>query len=236
MIAVDRRIPGEDRVAAPIRDGGTPDYERLADQRIVEKLRSCGFDGPEWRVLACALMEYGYTVLVVWACKGTLGQHAARHRGLGGARVPINLQLDADEAHALATEVVLVAREKFRTRSLPRWRPTGGASLRSYFIGRCLMELGDVYRVWYAREVRPLPIDHTRIDDGRYGARPDEEAVAMVLTDRMLDRDPDLCRALQLQAQGYKLEEIAEEMGSTADGVRSQIYRGRQRYKKEDPR
>ncbi|MGH9212846.1 MAG: RNA polymerase sigma factor [Acidimicrobiales bacterium] len=144
------------------------------------------------------------------------------------------MKLDEDEAHALASDVLLVALEKFRTRSLPRWRPSGGASLRSYFIGRCLMELADVYAAWHDRELRPLPIDGTYVDDGRYDVRPDEQAEAKVLTDQLLDRDPDLYRVLQLQDEGYTLEEIATRMGRTRAAVRSQLYRGRLRSGKED--
>jgi hypothetical protein len=179
-------------------------------------------------------MEYGYTVLVVWGCTGTLGRRVARHGGAGRSRVPIDLRLDKDQAHALATEVLIVARERFRTKSLPRWRPSGGASLRSYFIGRCLIDLPDVYQGWHTREVRPLPVDATWVDDGRYGTRPDEQAEAHVLADRVLDLDPDLCCALRLQAQGQGLREIAEIVGSTPAAVRSQMYRARQRIRKED--
>jgi DNA-directed RNA polymerase specialized sigma24 family protein len=90
-----------------------------------------------------------------------------------------------------------------------------------------------VYAAWYDREVRPLPVDDNYVDDGRYDARPDEQAEASVLIGKMLDRDPDLCRALQLQSEGYSLEEIALMVGTTPAAVRSQFHRGRRRLGKE---
>jgi DNA-directed RNA polymerase specialized sigma24 family protein len=215
--------------------GAAPEAERLADARIVEKLRECGFDGPEWRAVAAGLMEYGYTILVVWACTGTLGRHAADHGGVSGSRVPVDLRLDEDEARSLAAEVLLVAVERFRERSLPRWSAGGGASLRTWFVGRCLMELADVHRAWRNRELPLEPVGITCVDDGRHGDRPDEQAEARVELERLLTRDPDLCRAVRLQIAGYKLEEIAKMMGTTPAGVRSQIYRGRRRIEKEGP-
>lgn len=201
--------------------------ERLADARIVAKLRECGYDGPEWQVLADALMAYGYSVLSIWGASGMLACHAAEHGGVSGRRVPPGLRLDADQAHALAAEVVITAVDRFRTHSLPHWTLEGGATLRSWFIGRCLMELADVHARWRAREVRPLPVEAITVDDGRHGPRPDEQAEARVLLDQLLRVDPDLCRAVRMQEAGYDLTTIARVLGTTPAGARSRMYRSR---------
>jgi DNA-directed RNA polymerase specialized sigma24 family protein len=210
--------------------------ERMADELIVERLRRTGFvDGPEWRLLACALVEYGYVVLVVWGCNGSLGRHAARYGGVSGRRVPADLWLDESDAQALAAEVLLVATDKFRTSSLPRWKPTGGASLKTFFIGRCMMELADVYLAWHNREQRPLPLGHSCVDDGRHQNRSEDVVEARIMIDQLLDHDPGLREMLLLQADGYTLAEIAKRLGASESSVRSRIHRGRrQLYRKED--
>jgi DNA-directed RNA polymerase specialized sigma24 family protein len=141
------------------------------------------------------------------------------------------VRLDQDDSQALAAEVLMVAIEKFRTKSLRTWSSTGGASLRAYFIGCCLLVVGQVYDVWYRRERRPFLLDPGNVDDGRNGHRPDEEAEASVLVDQLLADDPDLRRVLELQDQGYSLEEIAGNLGTTPAGLKSRKYRARQKLR-----
>lgn len=204
--------------------------ERVADAQIVTKLREEGFDrsSPSWRALASALAEYGYAVLVAWGVTGVLGRHAAAFGGVSGRRVPPHLRLDEDEAQSLTTEVLVVALERFRSKSLSTWSPSGGASLRTFFIGRCLMELGDVYERWHRLERRPYPVERL-VDDGRFGARPDEQAEARMLADELLDRDPFLRAVLELQTAGYTIVEIAEALGTTPPALRTVTHRRRRR-------
>jgi DNA-directed RNA polymerase specialized sigma24 family protein len=204
----------------------------LADQMIVERLREVDFDDrhPLWRELAEALAEYGLAVLVAWGVTGCLLGHVARHGGVSASKAPRSLRLNQDDAEALATEILMKALPNFRSKSLKVWRPTGGASLKTFFIGRCLMEFTGVYGPWYRREKRPHPVAPV-IDDGRQGSRPDLQAEARVLTDQILDRDPVLPRFLELQAEGYELSEIAEQEGTTTDAVRSKLHRSRKKVK-----
>jgi DNA-directed RNA polymerase specialized sigma24 family protein len=202
--------------------------ERMVELQIVEALRRAEFDrsSPAWRGFATALTEYGYAVLVAWGVTGALAVHAARHGGVSRTRVPSTLRLDEDESRALATEVLIVALEKFRTRSLATWSPAGGASLKTFFIGRCLMELADVYHAWDRRERRPYDVEQL-IDDGRHGPRPDEEAEARVLTDHLLGEDPILRSAFELRGAGYGLGEIAKRLEMSRASVTSRMYRFR---------
>jgi DNA-directed RNA polymerase specialized sigma24 family protein len=205
--------------------------ERLADLRIVESLRRVDFNPMswEWRTFEAALIEYGYTVLVTWGVTGALAGHAARHGGVSRRRVPTDLRLNEDDARALATEILIVAIEKFRTKSLPRWSPAGGASLKTFFVGRCLMELADVYSAWRRREECGDGLDPAQVDEWRYGPSVAEQAEARVLTDQLLDGDPDLRTAFELQTAGYELEEIARRLGTTGGRLKSRMYRFRKR-------
>ena len=210
------------------------DDRHAADRAIVQRLRDVGYDKDSriWRELADRLVRYALPVLVAWGVSGKLGARAARFPG--GRRVPVGLVLDPDDACALAHEVLIVSLEKFRTRSLTTWDPARGASLTSYFVGRCLYDLPDAFAAWDRRERQPLPVDRC-VDDGRFGPNPDEEAEARVLVDEVLDNDPELRKVLELQEAGYSLAEIAEALGETVDALRSRTFRARQRIRKEVP-
>lgn len=216
--------------------GATLD-EGQAEAEIVRRLLAAGVDGddfndadPEWRQLATRLIKYGYPVLVAWGVTGELPKKVESVALYGGRRLPE--ELNKDDAHALAVEVLEVAIKKFRTSSLRTWSPTGGATLHSYFIGCCLLVAGQAYEGWYRRERRPLPLDLRFVDDGRDGRRPDEAAEASVLVDQLLAGDPVLRRVLELQGQGYSLDEIAGNLGTTSKRLKSRTYRARQRIQK----
>jgi hypothetical protein len=205
--------------------------ERMAEVQIVARLQATGFDpvSRDWKAFAAALVEYGYAVLVAWGVTGELAVRVAVHGGVSKARVPANLRLNEDDARGLAADVLMVSIDKFRAKSLTQWSPDGGASLKTFFIGRCLLELADVYQRWYRLERRRPPLD-PRVDDGRFGCRPDVQAEARVITDQLLgDEEAKLRRILERQGDGYEIAEIAEELGTTPASVRSTLYRGRHR-------
>ena len=109
-------------------------------------------------------------------------------------------------------ELITTSVEAFRTRTLMNpsrtWRPTGGASLKTYFIGRCLMEFPDTYVRWRRAEEASLGRTDALVDDGRHVDDPAGHAVASVRVDELLD--PVTRAMFELQKRGYKLQEIAE--------------------------
>lgn len=197
--------------------------ERIADQEIVLTLQLTGFDpaSPEWQTLARALAEYGYSVFTGWGLTGALRRMAAKHgrSGVAGlAKIPEGLRLERDDALTLAADVTTVSVEAFRTKTLmdPRrtWSPTGGASLKTYFIGRALMELPDVYQRWErgGRDVIDL---RGQVDDGRHSDDPAHHAVASATLTEIAGTDPDTVAMFELQQQGYEIAEIAELLSTT---------------------
>lgn len=210
-----------------------------ADHEIVLELQLSGFDPDTeaWREFATVLAEYGYSVFKGWFITGAARQIAAGHAGGRGVRglgkLPDALQLDADDAHALAAELVEVAIEAFRSKTLlhsdpgKRWSPTGGASLKTFFVGRCLMELPDAYVKWHRRERRALraPDDH---HDGE-GRR----AAAERLDEVFAGTDPLVRAMFELHDQKYTYDEIADMLSAgtgrsiTANKVRTDMSRFR---------
>lgn len=226
----------------------------LGDAELVSQLQWVGFDPEtaEWRKMARTLAEYGYAVFKGWAYSGSLHRMAANHssgKGVYGyQRIPETLQLRGDDAHALVAELMITSIEAFRRKTLmhpdpaKRWRPTGGASLRTFFVGRCLMELPDVYAKWARSEARAAAeleryadlVD--RDSKGEYSADPGEQAIASARVDEVLggvgDSDGEARTMFLLQQEGYSLIEIAEMLQAagieaTEASVRSRMSRVR---------
>lgn len=210
--------------------------ERLADARIVRKLQEVGVDpdSREWRLVSAALIEYGVAVIIAWAGTGKLRQRAIERGVRGAVRAP-GIRIRGEQAETLALDVVIAAVRAFRNKGLSRWRPDGGASLKTYFIGRCLMELPDVYQAWRSKEIDDLPTDpYLTIDDGRHGPCPAATAEAHVLLDEIFEQDLVIRKAFELQQWGYSLEEIAAILDTpnapmTVPALRTRMYRLRTR-------
>lgn len=225
--------------------------QRLVEQEIVLDLQLQGFDtsSPEWEVFASALAEYGYSVFKGWLISGVVYQMAAQHRGgrgvFGLKKIPEGLSLRPDDAHAVAAELVIRAIAAFREKTLmnpnpaKRWRADGGASIKTFFVGRCLMELPDVFQRWareenrFAKqgaryavlEVEERPGDH--IDTESAGSAGVELAGIRQAIDRMT------MAMFELQMAGFSYDEIAEMLSSvegftvTTAQIRSRMSRAR---------
>jgi DNA-directed RNA polymerase specialized sigma24 family protein len=232
-----------------------PDVREIdADVEIVARLERQGFDDScdDWVKLSGELIKYGYSVLIGALRAPGVAYRMARRHGVDGvrglAKLPEDLWLDDDSARDVAIRVLGKALPRFhRTLRAGDWSPTGGASLRTFFYGRCLMELPDAYQWWrqrhpdqYGRENYMDPAALEAVDnhvDGMFRSRESDPAdviVSAVISEAALQRLPADKRAMfELQAAGYSYEEIAN-MSARAGGsydtvgkVRTALYRAR---------
>lgn len=112
------------------------------------------------------------------------------------------------------------------------WRANGGASLKTYFIGRCLMEFPDAYLRW-RRSERPsgnVNLCDAVADDGRHADDPADLAVASARIDELLNVETRVM--FELQQRGYSLAEVAEMLTDaghphTEASVRTRMSRAR---------
>lgn len=92
--------------------------------------------------------------MIAWIKKGLiLGR--CRQRGYGGLREPpVGAFARDDVADELAGETVAKAPSPLRDDVLMkgRWDPTRGATIKTYFIGQCLIRFPNIYRSWLANE------------------------------------------------------------------------------------
>ena len=204
--------------------------QRLWDNEIVLQLQLQAYDTstPEWEEFASTMAAYGYSVLKGWLISGVLYRMAANHggRGVRGlSKIPETLRLGPDDAHALAADVVVVAIDQFRSKTLmhprpeKRWTPTGGASLKTFFIGRCLMEFPDTYLRWRREEGLEIA-RYAALEDSDLPVDLADPAVTATRSARLDESfaygEPMVRVMFELQDEGYSYEEIAEML--TGDG------------------
>lgn len=211
------------------------EYERrlAADQTLVLDLQWDGFAGPRWEALASALAEYGWQVVTSWIITGEIFVKC-RQKRLAGA-VPTEFQRERAKADVeeLAQATVAFAIIAFRDRVLKPnlWNAAGGATLKTFFIGQCLIQFVLVFRTW-ARSVRPM--EPWEALDGHVdcSARSDPAACAIDRLEiaRGLKgvRDRVTRSILVLSALGYAHDEIAELLQlPSAKAVEARLYRHR---------
>jgi DNA-directed RNA polymerase specialized sigma24 family protein len=211
------------------------------DRKIVESL--IGDDVPEERFtkLSSRLMGYAWPILLKWMNTGEIFELCKR------ARKP--LRQDAamvwtdDDRRGMATETVIVAWEYFRATALTKggWKPGGGASLQTYFVGACILRFADVYGKWRRAHLLDRAMDELPTDEDKVLAlshnRPPDPCQQAVIQDevRRLIRpmDDQLRQLVGLQAIGYSQREAAEQIGITAKAAERRLARYRNRLDRQ---
>jgi DNA-directed RNA polymerase specialized sigma24 family protein len=138
-------------------------------------------------------------------------------------------------------ETVAKALYHFRTDVLlkKKWDYRKGASLRTYFVGQCLIRFANVYRRWLANEMRnrpPLRADETELLERDSKAKsPADEAADWAIAREALARvrDPRVRRAMILRAVGRSHGEIAIELEVTERAVERMLANQRDRFRRE---
>ncbi|MEV0322984.1 RNA polymerase sigma factor [Streptomyces sp. NPDC050658] len=188
----------------------------------------------EWDRLNDTLARYGYSVLRAWIGDGTVFSRidALLHIRLAPS---MDLRDDPDAAAELAGLTVAVAIPAFRDQLEhgSSWDPRRGASLRTYFIGQCLMRFPNEYRRWL-REHRagacltPAAVHTPDLPDPHPGP---DQAVALHLDAlSVLAKAPVRTRtALAHVAVGYSHREVASRLNTTPKSVEMLLRRHRKR-------
>lgn len=239
VAALQRTLDGaEDKALAAA-------VERASEAEIILVLQLQNFDPStdEWQTLQNALIEYGYGVFMPWTMAGVVRRMASQHAGGRGVygleKVPEALRLEHDDAHELVADLVATAVESFRTKTLmdkrKTWKPTGGASIKTYFVGRIFMELPAAYVRWKLQH-RSLGINLDELEE-RHHVHTENDALDAVEVEELIDGDVKTMFELQ-QGAGMTLVEIAESLSTTTGktwtegAVRSAMTRARRRARR----
>lgn len=210
----------------------------LADAKLISHLQWSGFQGADYDWFAEELARYGLAVLRSWMFTGVIFERL-KEKGYGPLPPLAASGWDADDRDGLAHLTIALALRKFReTVLIPhRWDHTKGATLKTFFIGQCLMRFPNFYRSWHLEVTeRPQHRDLDDIDPGKMVDRVGVEYRAVQADEltRGLQRLPDhrTRQVLVLLAQGYQQNEIAERLGTTRKAIEGILSRHRKRLQR----
>lgn len=213
----------------------------LADARLIDRLQWSGFQGPEYDRFAEELARYGLAVLSSWMYKGTIFERV-KARGFGALPPLPEPGWDIDDRDGLAHLTVAVALQKFREQVLltHRWDHTKGATLKTFFIGQCLIRFANHYRDWHRETTKhhqhrgPNEIDPDQVIDR---SSVEHHAVQRDEVERALAQLPERTQqALVLYAEGHPQEDIAQRLGISLKALESIFSRHRKRMtKRKEP-
>ena len=129
--------------------------DRLSeDFKWINDLALAGFEGAQWEFFAEELAKYGMGVIGGWMRTGVIWVRC-RDRGFGGLPA-LSRPFTQDEIEELTGETVAKALNHFKFDVLMKrkWDYRRGASLRTYFVGQCMIRFANIYRRWWGNEVR----------------------------------------------------------------------------------
>ncbi len=212
------RSPGD---SEPIRRAASRHLDRLlGDSDLLLRLQLSGFADDQWEPVAQEFARYGLGVMEPWIASGRVFAKVRERTGYRIAAPPDGI--DDDGANELAVDTVVRSLRSFLDNVLKqgKWDPARGASLKTFFIGQCLLQFPNVYKRWTRERARWNPIvlegDQDVLDRRAGTSEPaDRPLLSRAGAAQALDTltTDNARRAFALQDMGYTLDEIARELG-----------------------
>ncbi|GAC1386325.1 MAG: Fis family transcriptional regulator [Marmoricola sp.] len=211
--------------------------DRLSgDVDLVTDMALEGYVGPVWEHFANELTKYALAVFRSWLATGSIYRHCA-DKGRPVKR--LHRDFTDDEVEGLADETVAEALYRFRTTVLMtnKWDSRRGATLRTFFIGQCLLRFPNIYSTFRRDVIRNghEPTDDLRplMDLRNMSPGPERHVVPHLTSMAALEsvKSPKVRRAMIMRADGWSNADIAEEFGTTEKGVERMLANERQRLR-----
>ncbi|PVW02984.1 RNA polymerase sigma factor [Microbacterium sp. Gd 4-13] len=230
------------------RDRAEERFDRLAgDRDLAAALQASGYRGRNYELFANEIAKYGWAVIRAWIYKGQIRGEVKR-KGFGALEPEPRHGSMIEDAESLADETVVLALSGFRDKVLVpgKWDPSKGASLRTFFVGQCLLQFSNVYKRWRREELRSYaepqapPPAAAWADDFEESpstpAAPDASEAAHIKDELRRAfgsiKDERVRSAFYLSVtHGFTHAEIGEKLGMTAKAVESAIARARQQVR-----
>jgi RNA polymerase sigma-70 factor (ECF subfamily) len=126
-------------------DTGEPEAGPDADVELYKRLREAGRTELVWQRVETELFDYGWSVLLGWLRSGLIAQKF-RQKGR-----PVGLPADwsTEDQEDVASVAVGDGLAMFgRAVEADQWHPSFGASLKTYFLGGCVLAFPNALRLW----------------------------------------------------------------------------------------
>lgn len=209
--------------------------QRLADQQLLAALIEEEVTGPRWRLFQLDAAEYAIAVFMRWVRTGEVYARAAARRRV--VRRPSN-ELSYEERLGLVNLIVAFGLKYFREHAARQWRADGGAALRTYLIGACLLQFKAAFEAWRPdtapREIAGEEIEQVPQWTPATAPSPDDEVVLRERTWGIVDGtdDPINKRILVCYAAGLNYPETAAVLGGglTGEAVCKRVERIREKH------
>lgn len=244
--AVEREITDDDlRAPADPHEHALVENacHRLADRMLLEELTATGFTGVLFEVAVTEFAAYGIAVMMAWMRTGKIvSQCKARGRplALGSAAG----RWTRDDRLEIALETTGRAMRFFIENVLKpgKWDHRRGATLKTFFVGACLLQFPNVFDLW-ANELRrwdqvnttELGADETTADgasrDACWSDPTGDTVIRRQRTQEALSeiKDPRTRRAVEMVMGGHTFKEAGKAVGLSAEAVEGRLYRLRRR-------
>lgn len=178
-----------------------------------------------------------------WAAKGALLRECRKKnvKGLPADGKIFTENIDRAEREDLTVDIVSDGIIYFTAKSMRGggWKPTGRATMKTYFIGACLFAAAKPLK----ELVQKIDEDRRRVEYEQIVAKhylDNEEPVDLLLSPGDLANDvvrrlqgeelmrrlsPEEQKIIRLKGEGYTYKEIGRATGSTTKGVESRMQR-----------
>ncbi|TDD71167.1 sigma-70 family RNA polymerase sigma factor [Actinomadura rubrisoli] len=223
---------------------------RAADRELVAALRAGGFSGRTFALFEAEYCAYGRAILMMLMRTGEIVGRCARTPPHRPRPLPVTETpaWTEDDMQGLADETAARAMRVFVDRALRRgeWDPDGEASLKTYFVGCCVLQFPNVFARWYG--MRRKWEDNERLDRSASldaaaenvpaPGPPDatsELALDAVVRERWLRTlRPRERLIMELMLHEHTQVQIAEFLGMPVTTVRGVVERVRRRAREQD--
>jgi hypothetical protein len=235
----DLAVPGDPRERARVENAA----RRLEDRALVDDLAAAGFTGPMFDITVNELAAYGLATLMAWMRTGEIvRQCLARGRPLADAGRFV-AQWSRDDRLEIAAETAGRGVRYFVDEVLKpgRWNHRRGATLRTYFVGACLLQFPNIYDLWVNEQKRwgvvelaDLGTEETAELGRGVGAWSDPTADEVIRRQQVNEilvgiTDTRTRKAAQMVMLGYEYADAGAAAGLSADAVEGRLYRLRRR-------
>ena len=227
----DLRAPGDPAEKARVENA----RRLLADRALVAELAAAGFAGPVFEMVETEFASYGIAVMMAWMRTREI---FVKCRDIGRPVSDPALEWSRDDRLEIAIETTARGLRYFVDKVLRagKWDHRRGATLRTFFIGACLLQFSNVFEVW-ATEQRnwaqvndgePIPDDAVGGSDQQWADPTGDAAVRRCTAEEQLNSIPDPKTreaAWLVLGLGASHADAGKAVGLSAGAVELRLYR-----------
>jgi hypothetical protein len=207
----------------------------LADRAFVAELAAAGFAGPVFEIAETEFAAYGIAVMMAWM---RTRQIFGKCRDIGRPVSDHALEWSRDDRLEIAIETTARGLRYFVDNALlaGRWDPRRGATLRTFFVGACLLQFSNVFELWateqrhwaQVNEGDPIPDDAVGGSDPQWADPTGDAAVRRRMAEEQLNSisDPETRGAAWLVfGLGASHAQAGRAVGLSAGAVEGRLSR-----------